>query len=511
MVSAIDLRSVSKRFGATLANDAVDLQVEAGTVHALLGENGAGKTTLMNILFGMVTPDSGEIRIQGKRVQFRTPADAIAAKVGMVHQHFMIAPSLSVAENVLIGRTPSRFGIINRKRGVQLVAERAREHGFALDPRARARDLSVGTLQKVEILKALVRGAEIVILDEPTAVLTPQEADELSGTLKGLARNGTTVILITHKLREVMNTCDRATVMRAGRVVGSVDVRDTDEDRLTEMMVGRIPVRTWQKHDRSSDPALEIRGLSVQDDRGRAVVRAVDLNVPAGRIVGIAGVEGNGQTELVDALTGLRRAISGSVHFEGKDLTNRRPRVIRSAGVAHIPEDRLRRGVARNASISDNLLVTVYRDAPHSRFGLLRPRKSIAHARGLMTRFAVAAAGPRAPVGSLSGGNMQKVVVARELAVTPRLVVAAQPTRGVDVGSIEFLHRELIALRDAGVAVLLLSAELDELFALSDVLHVMYEGALIGPFDPSTSDELEIGAAMAGRPAALDAKKRGAL
>ena len=495
---AIELSSITKRFGSVLANDHVDLRVKAGTVHALLGENGAGKTTLMNILYGLTSPDEGDIRVHGRLVSFASPSAAIAARIGMVHQHFMIAPSLTVAENILIGRAPTRFGLIKRRAANRSVADRAREFGFQLDPRARAGDLSIGVLQRVEIVKALIRGAEILILDEPTAVLTPQEADDLAATLRTLADTGTTVILITHKLREVINTCDQATVMRNGRVVGSVDVRDTDEAQLTHMMVGRIPVNTWTKHPVESEPLLDVHDLTVRDDRGHETVRSISLAVPRGRIIGIAGVEGNGQTQLVEALTGLRRVESGTVTLAGRDVTNWKPRDVRGEGVAHIPEDRLRRGVARNTSVRNNLIVNVYRQNPHSRHRLLRPRRSESYARELIRRFSISADRPAARTGGLSGGNMQKVVIARELATSPQLVIAAQPTRGVDVGSIEFVHREIVELRDSGVAVLLVSAELDELLGLSDLIHVMYEGSIAATFDPATASEYDIGAAMAG-------------
>lgn len=498
MTFAVELTGVTKRFGTVTANDNVDLQVEAGTVHALLGENGAGKTTLMNILYGLIVPDAGEIRLQGKPITFKNPSDAIAARVGMVHQHFMIVPSLTVAENVLIGMSPTKFGIVDRRQSNRIVAERSRAFGLPLDPSARAADLSIGVLQRVEIVKALVRGAEVIILDEPTAVLTPQEADDLSVTIRDLARAGTTVILITHKLREVMKTCRRATVMRGGRVVDTVSVVDTDEQQLTQLMVGRIPVTTWSKQPVPTRPRLEIKDLTVKDDRGREVLHAVNLSVPAGRIIGIAGVEGNGQSQLVETITGLRRAEAGRVTLDGRDIADRGPRAVRKSGVAHIPEDRLHRGVARDTSIRNNIIVNVYKKRPHSRFSILRPRYSDDYAARLISKFSITADGPGAAIGGLSGGNMQKVVVARELATSPEVVVAAQPTRGVDVGSIEFLHRELIELRESGVAVLLLSAELDELFALADVIHVMYEGAITGTFDPATATEYDIGAAMAG-------------
>jgi simple sugar transport system ATP-binding protein len=498
MALAVELSGITKSFGPLVANDHVDLQVAHGTIHALLGENGAGKSTLMNILYGMIRPDEGEIRLDGEVQDFKGPSDAIAARIGMVHQHFMIAPSMTVVENILVGRVPTSLGLVNRRKSNATVADAARRFGFTVDPRARAADLSIGELQRVEIIKALIREARTLILDEPTAVLTPQEADDLAVTLRGLASEGVTVLLITHKLREVLNGCDRATVMRGGRVVGSVDVAETDELELTKMMVGRIPVSAWPKADVAPAPLLAIDGVRVLDDRGRTAVCDVSLDVPVGRIVGIAGVEGNGQSQLVEAIAGLRPVESGRITVADHDITNASPRQVRRRGVAHVPEDRSRRGVAARATVRDNLIVNVYRHRPHSRFGLLRRRGSDRYARELIRQYSIAVEGPSSIVGRLSGGNMQKVVVARELATQPRVVIAAQPTRGVDVGSIEFIHRALARLRDEGVAVLLISAELDELRTLSDVIHVMYQGAVAGTFDPATASEYEIGIAMAG-------------
>lgn len=495
---AVELTGITKRYGDLVANDGVDLSVRRGSIHALLGENGAGKSTLMNILYGMVRPDSGTITVDGIERVFSSPADAIAARVGMVHQHFMIAPSMTVAENVLAGAFPRRFRLLDRSRGYREVEETAQRFGFMVNPRARAGDLSVGELQRVEIVKALVRGASILVLDEPTAVLTPQEVDELSDRLRALAAGGVSIVLITHKLREVLSTCDRSTVMRGGRVVGSLETAGTDAKMLTEMMVGRLPTSTWHRGGAPGEPVMVVKGVNVLDDRGAKAVNAVDLAVRAGQIVGVAGVEGNGQSQLVEALTGLRRVESGSVTVAGRDVTNASPRAVRDAGLGHIPEDRVKRGVAAAASVRDNTILGVHRRPPHARWGVMRERRSTAYARRLIDDFAIAVQGPLTPVGTLSGGNMQKVVVARELATSPRVVVAAQPTRGVDVGSIEFIHRQLVTLRDAGVGILLVSAELEELLALSDVLHVMYEGSLVATFDPGAVTEQELGAAMAG-------------
>jgi ABC-type uncharacterized transport system ATPase subunit len=510
MSAAVQMREITKRYGALLANDRVDFTLSSGTVHALVGENGAGKSTLMSILYGLVTPDAGTIEINGERVVLRGPADAIAARIGMVHQHFMIAPSLTVAENIVLGRARTRYGLLDRIACETAVKEVADNHGFKLDPGALARDLPVGVLQRVEIVKALFRGAEILILDEPTAVLTPQETEELARALRALAEGGTSVVLITHKLKEVMGICDVATVLRRGVVIDTVPISDTSERELARMMVGHDISEAWKKAPTTStSEVLRLSRLSVKDDRGHLAVRELDFTVNSGTIVGIAGVEGNGQTELVETITGLRVAESGQVILVGDDVTRKHPRELRRRGVAHIPEDRVHRGVALGCSVRDNLILNVYKRAPFSRFGLIRGRVSRVYADDLVRRFGIAVSDTEQHVASLSGGNMQKVIVARELAEDPRLVVAAQPTRGVDIGAIEFIHGELVTLRDRGVGVLLISAELDELLALSDVIHVMYEGQIVATFNSAEATEFTLGLAMSGVAASAPDATRG--
>jgi simple sugar transport system ATP-binding protein len=503
----VTMRGITKAFGSFVANADVDLTLSPGSIHAVLGENGAGKTTLMRMLYGMIQPDQGTITIDGEAVRLGSPAHAIKRGIGMVHQHFMIAPSLSVAENIVLGSAPTRRGLLDTRAARQRVAEVADRTGLRLDPAARAGDLSVGMLQRVEIVKALYRGARVLILDEPTAVLSPREAVELGAALRNLAAQGTSVIFITHKLTEVTNTCDVATVLRRGRVVGEVMVAETGHRELTELMIGR-QVRPVTPSGRPvpGENVLRVDGLSVKDDRGREAVREVSFCVPRGTIVGVAGVEGNGQSELVEAIAGLRRPSAGRYYLDGVDSTRYRPRRLRQRRLAHIPEDRLARGVAGTCSITDNLSLTVYRRRPYSRFGLLSAGRIRDYATELIDRFGVACSCPEQPVGSLSGGNMQKVVIARELAENPVLVLAAQPTRGVDIGAIEFIHGALTSLRDGGTGVLLVSAELDELLALCDTIHVMYEGRIVLTVPADEATDVAIGAAMAGSTSGGSAK-----
>lgn len=497
---AVGMRGITKSYGDKIANDHVDFTLHAATIHALVGENGAGKTTLMKALYGMVKPDEGSITVDDKAVSFNGPADAIAAGIGMVHQHFMIAPSLTVCENVILGHSPTRQGLLNRRAARQRVRDVAEQVGFDLDVDRRAGELSVGVLQRVEIVKALYRGAKILILDEPTAVLTPQEAIELGHALRQLTASGTSVVFITHKLKEVKASCDVATILRHGQVVAAaLPVAETSETELSELMVGRQVSAPPPRTAREPGPVvLDIRDLVVRSDRKHEAVRGLDLTVRAGSIVGIAGVEGNGQTELIEAISGLRRAQHGRITVNDVDITHMRPRDVRRQGIAHIPEDRQTRGVAESCSITDNLLLNKYRDRSFSRFGMINRRRARRNADQLAEQFDISCTDVDQPVGSLSGGNIQKVVVARETSGSTRLILAAQPTRGVDIGAIEFIHGTLARLRDAGAAVLLVSAELDELFALADEILVMYEGRIVLSREAGSVDELEIGAAMAG-------------
>ena len=497
--SVVELSDITKRFGETLANDRVSLTLRAGHVHAVVGENGAGKSTLMNILYGLIQPDSGTIALESEQVAMDSPDTAIRHRIGMVHQHFMLVPSLSVAENVALGRAPKRFGLFSRRAAEASVTELSERYGLHVDPCARVRDLSVGRLQRVEIIKALYRGADILILDEPTAVLTPQEALELGETLRSMAEQGKAIALITHKLKEVIAASDEVTVMRRGRVTGHMRTAETDERELARLMVGRDVITTVSKSAaRPGDAVLQLQGVEVQEDRRRTVVHDLDLTVRAGSIVAIAGVEGNGQTELIEGIAGLRDVTGGRILLSGRDVSKANPRARRRAGIAHIPEDRLKHGVALPASIQANLVLQVYDRSEYSRLGVLRRDVCRNYSEQLVERFDVAAASVEQPVGTLSGGNMQKVVLARELAERPPLVLASQPTRGVDVGAIENIHRLLVELRDAGTAILLVSSELDEILALADEIAVMYEGRIVARLDPCRTDEAEIGRFMAG-------------
>jgi len=496
----VQLRQISKRFGPVLANDSVDLDILPGEVHALVGENGAGKTTLMKILFGMYQPDGGSILLDGKPVVISSPQAAIDNGIGMVHQHFMLLNSLTVADNIVLGMEPTRRGLLDRDSARRLTRDLSARYGLRVDPDATVRDLSVGVRQRVEILKALARGARVLILDEPTAVLTPQETDELFATLHGLVADGMTIIFITHKLREVMAVSNNVTVMRLGRTVGTVGTASTTPADLARMMIGRDYIPVVQKAPAHPGAvALEVRSLRADDDRGVPALNGLDLTVRCGEIVGVAGVEGNGQTELVEALTGLRKATAGTVSLQGLPITNVSPRRVREAGVSHIPEDRLKHGVAATASIRDNLAMSRYYRPPLLSGGLLlRPHRLALYAWDLIRRFDIRTRDAALPAGSLSGGNMQKLVIARELALDPRLLIAAQPTRGVDIGAIESIHQRIVDERDRGAAVLVVSAELSEVMALADRIAVMYEGRITGIFDAGTVIEEELGLYMLG-------------
>ncbi len=496
---ALQTKGITKRFPGVLANDHVDFELRKGEIHALLGENGAGKTTLMNIIYGLYEPDEGEIFLDGKRVEIRTPKDAIAHGIGMVHQHFMLIPVFTVAENIMLGAETSRGAVLDRRKVAEQVRELSKRYGLDVNPEAYVRELPVGVQQRVEIIKALYRKAEILILDEPTAVLTPQESEELFRTMRELASQGVSIIFITHKLKEVLAVADRITVMRAGRVVGTVSPQETDQAHLAAMMVGREVILTVDK-----DPAqpgaevLRVENLHVADDRGVEVVRGVSFSVQAGEVLGIAGVQGNGQTELVEALTGLRRPLSGSISVEGHELANASPRRIIEAGVAHIPEDRQRYGLVISYPVTDNLILSTYYLEPFARHKVLNYQEIDRHARRLVQEFDIRTPSPYLQASKLSGGNQQKVIVARELSRPIKLLIANQPTRGLDVGSIEYIHKEIVRMRDAGCAVLLVSAELDEIMALSDRIAVMYRGQIVDTLPASRATKEVLGLLMAG-------------
>jgi general nucleoside transport system ATP-binding protein len=495
----LEMRGITKRFPGTVANDDVTFDLRAGEVHTLLGENGAGKSTLMNILYGLYTPDEGEILMRGERVEIHSPHDAIARGIGMVHQHFMLVPVMTVAENVVLATEPRTAGILlDYAEAERRVRELAERFSFSIDPHAKVQSISVAQQQRVEILKALYREADILILDEPTAVLTPQEASELFEILRGLIAEGLSVIFISHKLDEVLEISDRITTLRRGKVVETVDASGATEEGLARMMVGReVLLQVDKQPGQPGEPRLRVEGLSVQDDRGLPAVEDVTLEVRAGEIVGVAGVDGNGQTELIDALTGLRKPESGRVLVGDEDVTGRSPRHHLEVGIGHIPEDRQRRGLVLDFSLAENLGFYAYREEPASRFGWLRPGRLVDHARELLKQYDVRGGGPYTRASALSGGNQQKVILAREVERNPKVLIAAQPTRGLDVGAIEFVHRRLVEERDEGRAILLVSFELEEILSLSDRILVLYEGRIVGEYPPSVSRE-ELGIAMTG-------------
>jgi ABC-type uncharacterized transport system ATPase subunit len=495
----LELRGITKRFPGVLANDRIDFDLRRGEVHALLGENGAGKSTLMNILYGLYRPDEGEILLNGEPTHFTSPHGAIAAGIGMVHQHFMLIPVMTVAENIVLADEPRRSGVLLDTAAAEgRVRALADQFKFHIDPHARVQTITVGQQQRVEILKALYRKADILILDEPTAVLTPQEAEELFEILKRLVAEGMSVIFISHKLNEVLDIADRITVLRRGKKIDTIPREGATEAALARLMVGReVLLRVDKKPASPGAEALEVEDLQVLDERGLEAVRGVSFNVRSGEILAIAGVDGNGQTELIDAITGLRKPESGRISVGGKDLTGASAHEFLETGIGHIPEDRHRRGLVLEFSLAENLVLHDYAKEPYSRFGFLNPKRVLDSARGLLKEFDVRGGGPSTRASALSGGNQQKVVVAREVSRDPAVLIAAQPTRGLDVGAIEFVHRRLVEQRDAGKAVLLVSLELDEVLGLADRILVMYEGRIVGEFDPSVTEE-ELGIAMTG-------------
>lgn len=500
--TVVKFEHVSMEFPGVLANDDVSLEIKKGEVFALVGENGAGKSTLMNILYGINTPTNGEVYVKGRRIEHFSPKAAIERGVGMVHQHFMLVPSFTVAQNIVLSREPRRLGVFfDNARAERETRGLVEEYGLEVDPAATVRDISVGLQQRVEILKTLYRGADILILDEPTAVLTPQETDELFDVIRRIVREKQmTVIIITHKLYEVMAISDRVGVMRQGRLAGLENTRDVNEKILASMMVGRpVLFDHLEKTGETGDVVIGVEDLRVGDNRGLEAVRGVSLSVRAGEVLGIAAIEGNGQSELLEAICGLRRAESGHVRIGGGDVTNRSPGEIRARGLANIPEDRLATGVDKFASVTDNLLVGRQRDKEFNALGFHQKRSSIErYASELYERFDIRGAGVDTEVGSMSGGNMQKVVVAREFSYDTPALVISQPTRGVDIGAMEFIHTRIIEKRNSGCAVLLSSADLDEVFRLSDRIITLYEGRVTGEFRADSITKEEIGYYMTG-------------
>ena len=496
---ALELRGITKRFPGIVANDQIDFDLRRGEVHALLGENGAGKSTLMNVLYGLYHPDEGEIAVNGEVVQMSSPREAISRGIGMVHQHFMLIPVMTVAENVVLAVEPRRDGVLlDYAAARRQVHELARTFGFAIDPDARVQDISVGQQQRVEILKALFRRADILILDEPTAVLTPQEAGELFEILRTLTREGLSIIFISHKLNEVLEIADRVTVLRRGKLIDTLPIGGATEESLARLMVGRdVLLRVDKTAPQLGEPLLEVDGLSVRDDRGIEKVREVSFDVRRGEVVAIAGVDGNGQSELIDALTGLRKIEAGQIRISGREIAHETAREHFEAGFGHIPEDRQHRGLVLDFSIAENMGLHDFRKPPSSRHGWLYPKRLVERARLLIKEFDVRGGNPQTHARNLSGGNQQKVILAREIDRNPTVLIAAQPTRGLDVGAIEFVHKRLIEERDEGRAILLVSLELDEVLSLADRILVLYEGELVGEFPPTATEE-ELGLAMTG-------------
>jgi general nucleoside transport system ATP-binding protein len=497
----LELRGITKRFPGVLANEAVDLTVEPGEIHALLGENGAGKTTLMNVLYGLYQADEGEILLDDRAVRFEDPGDAIAAGIGMVHQHFMLVPVFTVTENVMLGLESVRgpIGFLNPRDAREKIIRVAEAHGLHVDPDATIEDLPVGVRQRVEIIKALYRNSSVLILDEPTAVLTPQEGEDLFKVMRSLAEGGTSIVFITHKLNEVLEVADRITVLRRGRVVGTTRPTDTSREQLADMMVGRAVQLVVDKAPAAAgEPMLEVRGLVVLDDRGHLAVDNLDLTVHAGEIVSIAGVQGNGQTELVEAITGLRQPEAGEIRIGGKPMPSN-PRHVFLEGVAHIPEDRMEEGLVPGFTVADNLVLNTYFLPPYSR-GFLRLDHDAINvgARAQVEQYDVRTPSVFNDISNLSGGNQQKVIVAREFSRDIRLLVAAQPTRGLDVGSIEYIHRRIVEKRDAGTAVLIVSTELDEVLALGDRIAVMFKGRIVDTLPGDEATPQQLGLLMGG-------------
>jgi len=499
MSLALETKGITKQFPGVLANDHVDFTLRKGEIHGLLGENGAGKSTLMNVIYGLYRPDGGDVWLNGQQVTIHSPREAIARGIGMVHQHFMLIPVFTVAENIMLGSETVRWLRLDRRQVEERVRELSHRYGLDVDPTACVSDLPVGVQQRVEIIKALYRKAEVLILDEPTAVLTPQEADDLFRIMRSLSAQGVSIIFITHKLREVLDVADRITVMRAGRVVGTVAPGDIDQSGLAAMMVGReVLLKVSKEPAQPGDAVLTVQDLRVEDDRGVKVVKGVSFTVHAGEVLGIAGVQGNGQTELVEALTGLRRALDGRVVVLEQDVTNRPPRPIIEVGVGHVPEDRQRYGLVLPYPVTDNLVLCTYYLAPFAKAGVLNFRQIDQNGRELIRAFDVRTPSPYVPVAKLSGGNQQKVIIARELSRSVQLLIANQPTRGLDVGSIEYIHRTIVQMRDKGCAVLLVSAELDEVLSLSDRVAVIYNGELVAVLPIAEATRERCGLLMAG-------------
>ncbi len=500
MEPVLELRGITKRFPGVLANDHIDLTLNEGEIHALLGENGAGKTTLMNILYGIYQPDEGEVIVRGEKIEIHDPGDAIAEGIGMVHQHFMLIPVFTVTENVMLGEEPLRPGnFLDRATASQRIVDISKQYHLEVDPDVYVRDIAVGVQQRVEIIKLLYRNADILIFDEPTAVLTPQEADELFKIMRSLTDQGKSIIFITHKLREVEEVADRITVLRRGKIVGTTTPKKASRSKLAEMMVGReVQLGVEKKPAKIGDAVLTVHDLVVLNDRDRVAVDGISFEVHAGEILGIAGVQGNGQTELVEALTGLRPSLEGTIRFLDDDISKATPREITELGTAHVPEDRQRDGLILPFPVADNLVLNTYYLPPFAKGVIMQQDAIVESAVERIREFDIRTPGPLTSAGSLSGGNQQKLIVAREFSRPIKLLIASQPTRGLDVGSIEFIHSQIIEKRDEGVAVLLISPELDEIIDLSDRIAVMYRGKIMDILPGKKATKERIGLLMAG-------------
>jgi len=494
----LEMIGITKRFPGVLASDNVDFDVRSGEVHALLGENGAGKSTLMKILYGLYAPNEGEIRLNGKVIQINSPIDAIQNGIGMIHQHFMLVETLTVAENVALGLPSSRGLLTDLDKVSERILELADIYGLQIDPDAYIWQLSVGQQQRVEIIKALYRGAALLILDEPTAVLTPQEVDEFFVIMKQMVADGHGLIFISHKLHEIMEICDRVTVLRDGAKIGTKNIADITKSELANWMVGREVIMTRELVDVERGPArLTLETITCNSDRGTPALRGVSLTVHSGEIFGLAGISGNGQRELAESITGLREVTGGKVTFEEEDITHLRPSAITERMLSYIPEERMRDGMIKDFTISENMILREHYIPPYAEKGFLMLKTIARHSENLITKFRIKTPSRETKAGSLSGGNIQKVVLAREISRNPRVIIAAQPTRGLDVGSIEFIHRQIIGIRDRGAAVLLVSAELDEILSLADRIGVLYRGTLVGVFDGASTTREQLGYLMA--------------
>ncbi|MFC3927278.1 ABC transporter ATP-binding protein [Streptococcus caprae] len=497
--NVIEMRNITKKFGEFVANDQINLTVKRGEIHSLLGENGAGKSTLMNMLAGLLQPTSGQILVNGQEVHLDSPSKAAKLGIGMVHQHFMLVEAFTVAENIILGNEVTKGVALDLKKASQEIKALSEHYGLAVDPSAKISDISVGAQQRVEILKTLYRGADIIIFDEPTAVLTPSEIAELLDIMRNLVKEGKSIILITHKLDEIRAVSDRVTVIRRGKSIDTVTIEGSTSQELAEMMVGRsVSFKTEKIAANPKEVVLDIQNLVVNENRGVAAVKNLSLQVRAGEVVGIAGIDGNGQTELIEAITGMRKTVSGDVLIKGQSIHGKTVRQITEMSLGHIPEDRHRDGMVLEMTVAENLALQTYYKEPNSKNGILNYDNMNAKARELMEEFDVRGAGELIAGGDLSGGNQQKAVIAREIDRNPDLLIVSQPTRGLDVGAIEYIRKRLIGERDKGKAVLVVSFELDEILDVSDRIAVIHDGQIQGILDPATTNKQELGILMAG-------------